>query len=48
MHSTLMGMKQKSIVLYDLVEIRDPTLYTNTRKDDMFGKKYLRNDIYCF
>ena len=48
MHSTLMEPKQKSIVLYDLVDIRDPKLYTNTRKDDMIGQEYLSNDRYCF
>ena len=43
MHRTSTGMKLRSIGGYDLVELLDPTMYTDTRKVNMIGHKHLRN-----
>ena len=37
-HATPIETKQRSIVCYNLVDIRDPTLYTNISKVDMIGQ----------
>ena len=41
-------MKLRLIGWYNLVELRDPRLYTNRRKDDMIGQEYLINGQHWF
>ena len=44
MYPTSTDMELRSIGCYNLVELRDPTPYTDTRKADMIGQEYLRNE----